>query len=228
MNIQEQVQNSLDQIVSSGKVEEMISAQVEKTIDSIIKDSLREYSDFGKTLKKAVESALEINLEQVSVLGYQQIVVDIVNEKLKAAVMEKIATPIESALSQIIAPFDKRTYKLSEIIEQYREKEYDSSDDDYVEISLHVEHSSYGTIHVAFDKSPNKERYECEYQLSIDKKESAIWSFEIKGWRPQRGDLRAQAIHGPFDHFIFNLYASKAPIELDERDVDTTWSRYDD
>lgn len=227
MNIQDQVQLALNNIVESGKIQEIVAKNVEKTIESLFHDALREYSDFGKNLKEIVQSALQIDLSTVSTLGYQQIVTDIVKQKLQEATLEHISQPLEETLSQIIAPFEKRTYKLSEIIAKYRECEWDSLDDDEVDISLHIEDSGYNSIYVHFDKESSKERYQCAYRFSIDKKDGHMWMFEIKGWSPKVGDLRASSIHGTFDHFIFNLYASKCPIELDESNVDTCWSRYD-
>jgi len=227
MNIQEQVQSALNNIVSSGTIEEIISKKVEKTIEDILNDSLRSYSDFGKKLEEVIKQSLQIDLSKISTLGYQQIVVDIVKQKLQEATLNHIAEPIEKALNEVIAPFEKRTYKLSEIIQKYKEHEWDSSDDDEVEISFHVEYGRYGSVYIGFDKEENKERYSCAYQLSINKEDNVLWLFEIKGWKPQRGDLRAQSIHGSFDHFIFNLYASQCPIEIDESNVETYWSRYD-
>jgi len=232
MNLETQIQKSLSAILDSGKVEEMISQKIEKTIDEILKDLLREYSDFGKGLKDAVSSALQINFEKISTLGYQQIVMDIINEKIKESVHQNIAEPIKERLDKVLAPFEKRTYKLSEIIQKYREHNYDSSCDiDDVHISLHVEHSRYNSIYIGFDKEPNKYRYQCEYQISVntEKEGRNIWMFEIRGFRPKSGDLREGSLHGSFDHFIFNLYASQCPIEIDESDAEDAsyWSRYD-
>lgn len=230
MNIETQIQKSLADILASGRVEEMISQKIEKTIDEILKDLLREYSDFGKQLKEAVSSALQINFEQISTLGYQQLVMDIINEKIKESVYSNIAEPIKERLDEVLSPFEKRTYKLSEIIEKYRECEFDSSDDDEMEISLHIEESNYGSVYISFDKEENKDRHRCEYQLSIKKdNDKYIWMFEIRGFRPNNGDLRAGSIHGIFDNFIFNLYASKCPIEIDEHQARDAghWSRYD-
>lgn len=227
MNIQEQVQSALNNIVASGTIEEIITKKVEKTIEDILTDSLRSYSDFGKKLEEVIKQSLQIDLSKISTIGYQQIVVDIVKQKLQEATLNHISEPIEKALNEVIAPFEKRTYKLSEIIEKYKEHQWDSSDDDEMEISFHVEESSYGSIHIGFDKENDKKKYNCEYQFSIDKKGNNIYSFEIKGWKSQKGDLRSSSIHGEFDHFIFNLYASQCPIEIDENWVETYWTRYD-
>lgn len=226
MNIQDQVQLALNNIVESGKIEEIVAKNIEKTIESLLHDSLREYSDFGKQLKEIVNSALQINLDQVSTLGYQQIVVDIVNEKLKAAVLENLSKPIEDRLNEVLAPFEKRTYKLSEIIAKYKEHEWNDCDDEG-EISFHLETSDWGNTSVSFDKLGYKERRSCEYQLNFNKDDGHLWMFQIKDYIPQKGDIRGASIHGTFDNFIFNLYASQSPIEIDEDDVETYWSRDD-
>jgi len=227
MNIHDQVQSALNNVVSSGKIEEIISKRIEKTIEDILEDSLKSYSDFGKQVKEVINNSLQIDLSKISTLGYQQIVVDIVNQKLKEATLEHISKPIEDVLSQVIAPFEKRTYKLSEIIAKYKEYEWESSDSDEIDISFHVEYGDYSSIYIGFDKEESKQRHSCEYQLYINKDDSLMWLFEIKGWKPQRGDLRSSPIHGDFDNLIFNLYASQCPIEIDENSVETCWSRYD-
>lgn len=90
MNIQEQVQSALNNIVESGTIEKIIAQKVEKAIEDILSDSLRSYSDFGKKLEEVVKQSLQIDLSKISTLGYQQIVVDIVKQKLQEAALTHI------------------------------------------------------------------------------------------------------------------------------------------
>ena len=79
MNLEQTVQDQLNALVGSGKIEEIIQSNVESTVKSIIKDSLSEYSDFGKNLKNVIKEVMKVDVSKVSALSYQQIVVDQVN-----------------------------------------------------------------------------------------------------------------------------------------------------
>ncbi|HEY1025316.1 MAG TPA: hypothetical protein VGE26_09150 [Sphingobacteriaceae bacterium] len=216
MNIQETVQNELNTIIEEGKVHAIIKAQLEKTIKGLFDEALREYSDFGKQIREVVQESLKIDLSKISTLGYQQIVTDIVREQLQKNALESIVEPVTEAISGILQPIEKRTYKLSEILEEFKRREIYESEG---ELTLCVEHSSYGSIHIGIDEKPGKNKYSCDVQFSIDAKDKKIYSFECG--RLGTRDLRAKSLGGGFNNFLFNLHASQCPIEVDEHACET-------
>lgn len=225
MNLETAVQDQLNALVGSGKIEEIIQSNVENTVKSIIKDSLSEYSDFGKNLKNVIKEVMKVDVSKVSALMYQQIVIDQVNKSLEENLLTQIQQPLSAVLGKILAPFEQRTYKLSEMVEVFKDQERDGDEDGY--LTVLVEDGGYSAIYVGLDKEEDKQRYSCEYQFSIDKKTGVIWSFEAKGYRSVSMDVTKNSFHGAFEKMLFNLYASQCPIELDENHVNSSWDNED-
>lgn len=219
MELEKVVQEEFNNLVESGKVKEIIAKNLENTVQEIFKSSLREYSDFGKELQAVVKEALKVDLTKISLLGYQQIVTDIVKEQLEAHVLTQVAAPIEEALKVILTPFEKRIYKLSEIVEKFKECEIEESEG---ELTLIVEHSSYGSIHIGIDESDRKDSvWNCDYRFSLDKTDKRIYSFESE--RSLSKDLTKKSLGRGFTKYLFNLYASQCTIEVDESNCETEW-----
>lgn len=221
MNLQETVQKQINGLVEDGTIEKIVKEKVTKTLDDIIGDSLRSYSDFGKQLSEVVKNAMQISFEKVSVVGYQKIVTDIVREKLQEKMMHDVAAPIEEEISELFGDFEKKEYKLSELVQLYMQDHLPDYDDNYIEISLCVEVSDYGSIHIGFDKEKDKSWYNCEARFSISKKDGKIYSFEIGEYSKHRGDILKKSLHGAFDRLIFNIYASGSVVIVDENDCQT-------
>ena len=60
-------------------------------------DALRSYSDFGKKLKKEVETNLAINLEKLDIPSYNQVILNMIQDELDNSIykegMETIKEP---------------------------------------------------------------------------------------------------------------------------------------
>jgi hypothetical protein len=216
MELEKVVQSELDTIVSEGVVQKIIRKQLESTITSVISDSLREYSDFGKELKDAVKNAMKIDFKELSMVEYNHIVLGVIKEQLDKTLYENAVTPIRTAITQYIGVLDKEEWKLSEIISEFTTKGLDESDEGF-NITLIVEESSHGYVHVFFDEKGDKRKYDCEYQLDITK-EGRVYSFKAGKYNPltEKVDLTKRPIHGSFDTFMFKLYASGIKVIVDE------------
>lgn len=222
MNLEETVQGQLNGLIADGVVEKIIKDQLEATIKSIFNSSLREYSDFGKELEKVIKQSLQVDLSRVSTLKYQQIVTDIVSAQLKEHIASSIQEPINKRIKGILNPLEDRVYKLSEIVDAFKQSECDS--DSEGEITLLVEYSNYGSVHISIDKEADKSTYDCAYRFSMDKKECKIYHYVLEN-RDAGKSVLNKPINGSFDSLIFNLYASKTTIELDENKCETEWYR---
>lgn len=225
MELEKVVQDEFNKIVENGTVQKLIANRLEKTLDDIIEDSLRSYSDFGKNLKTLIGEAIKVDLTKLSLLDYNTIVTSIVKEQLDKTLFESVQQPIADAIGHYTGKLEKAEWKLSEIISEFIDKVVlpDADDERYGEITLHVKRSNWGSIYVSFDKDSDKDESECEFKLNLDK-DGTIWSFEAGNYKPHKGDIRKQPIHGSFDGFIFKLYAMKCTLILDESNCETEWS----
>jgi hypothetical protein len=146
----------LDHMVESGKVQELIDTQLNKTMTDVLSDSLKSYSDFGKQVKEKLEASLNNAIDKVSFPEYSKFITDQVvaatSEKLNAAASESL----QEQLKGILEPVAK-VMKPSELLH---------------EIGSHFDHDSSG---VEFEDGPY---IPVEWDINDD--ETAI-TLKIKG-----------------------------------------------
>lgn len=219
MDIQVIVQQQLEKIINGGKLEDIVRAKIEKTVEEVVQDLVRSYSDFGKGLKEEINKAFKIDFEKISAVDYNHIVVTIVKEHLDKRLLESVKEPIAKEIDEYLGPLEKKEWKLSEIIERFKQEEIEDRHDGG-EITLHVEKSSYGSTHISFDKEAGKRRHDCEFDLSLSTKTGIPYIFRAGKYNPHNGDLRTSSLHGAFEKFLFRLYAQRVSITVDECDTE--------
>lgn len=205
------VNDSMEQIEKEGFVEKIVKERLEKTISDIVDDTFRSWSDFGKNLKTHIEENLNVNLEKLSIDGYNTLVLKAVQEKLDNAMkiqgVEKIKESMDNMLKDV-----EDEYSLSELIEElkqedYREEwEYDEDD----QITLIIEESG-SFKYIYMDKESDKRKYECDYRILIYKNE--ISSVTIKNKAIDKKSIMAGFSN--LGDTLFKIYASGAKIVLD-------------
>lgn len=221
MDIQNVVNEQLDLMIKDGKVEAIVRQHLEKTMNDVVSDLLRSYSDFGKKLKEEISKALEIDFTNIKAVDYNHIILTIVKECLDNQLEESVKQPIQEQIKSYLGGLEKKEWKLSEIIDKFIKEEMSDSEQSG-EITLHVEETNYGSTHIYFDEEKGKRTYECEYELSLSK-EGVPYSFQAGKYHPHHGDLRLKSLHGTFDKFFFRLYAQQVKIEVDEHACETEW-----
>lgn len=177
------VNNAMQAMIDSGKVEEIIKTKVEKTVEEAISDALKSYSDFGKDLSKHVKESLKVEVANVNLQEYGQAVLKMVEglvnkhvqQSAQAQLMEQFTELFKSPPSQLT---------LQQIIDTYKEGEEDEAHRDGNEYcGLVIEESSYGYIYVGLNPADMKVKYgsyttskervdkvnDCEIQLHFKK-----------------------------------------------------------
>lgn len=95
----------LDHMAESGKIQELIDNQLNKTMTDVLSDSLRSYSDFGKQVKEKLEASLNDAIGGVSFPEYSKFITDQVvaatNEKLNAAASESLQEQLKDILEPV-------------------------------------------------------------------------------------------------------------------------------
>lgn len=95
----------LDHMVESGKVQELIDNQLNKTMTDVLSDSLRIYSDFGKQVKEKLDASLNDAIGKVSFPEYSKFVTEQVvaatGEKLNAAATESLQEQLKDILEPV-------------------------------------------------------------------------------------------------------------------------------
>lgn len=213
--LSEAVNSALDTMITGGVIETLIADRLEKTIASVVDDAFKNYSDFGKSLTKAITENLQVDFKKLDLATYHDFILKYVQRQLDASLLAKAeieiganlkgmldSVPAEVKISDLVAGF-------IEFVSEHRRFERDDSD----QITLIIEESSYGFRHIFLDIQANQDRYRCKYQLDCDK-EGRVYSVKIDDVDPQK-----TMFIGPlysFERQLFQLYVAKSALIFDK------------
>lgn len=222
-DLQNAVSAKFAEIAASGAIEAMIEKQLTETISSIIKDSLRSYSDFGKGIEQAVKKAVNVDLARLELPGYNDLILKLIQRQVSAQMENAMATQIEEQMRDLLSS-PPTEIKLSDLLKEFIEHEAsDCVCDTPDRISLHVEKRSDGYTHIYFDKDENKSEYSCAFALHVTP-DGKVYSLKIDEENPKK-----KLFAGPFynvERRIFQLYAAGTRLIVDgdsEDDFDTSY-----
>lgn len=233
MDFKATVEGALAQLIESGKIEEAIADQLEKTVTDVIKAELREWSDFGKQIQAAVKQSLKVDTD-LGLPAYNELIVKIVRAKVQNQVGGAIETQIAEQMAELLEPAPE-SIPLSEIAKQYRsfledkrqgDCHCDSDSDSGNQFTFEVETGVSGYRHIYFDEESGKSRWQCAIQISADA-EGKVYALSL-----DREDVGKRLFAGPFWGFersLFQMRAAGTRIEFDVEpcDVDTYLSTAD-
>lgn len=222
MDLNKMVADSLAKMDSSGKFQEIIDTQLEKTMSSIVKDLFGEWSDFSKELKTEVEEKLKVNLDKLNLQSYNHLIMESIKNMLDDEVTNQGVLKIKSRIEESLVD-SKREYKLSELTKELS-KEIDGLDeleyDDCHEMSLHID-DSYSSTFIHFDSKEGISEYSCKYRLFVSS-EGKIISVNINDTEYSNRssldfDVKSvlKGLHG-IDEILFTMFVSGAKLIIDE------------
>lgn len=212
-------------MAQSGALEKVIEDRISKTVAECVSNVLGPYSDFGKNLKEHVEKALKIDMRDLGLVGYNETVLKIVRTQLDHNINTIGRARMEQGLAELLAD-PPAEIKLSVLVEKLKEH---NSDSDYRECTCIVEYSdtSYCSDYkrIYLDKDHKREKRECSVQLAVTGN-GEVYSFHVSGQ-----DLKNTMFAGPFygfDRVLFQMYAAKTKVIIDEDDVSTYYPGHED
>jgi hypothetical protein len=223
MDLQSKVNDTFAELVGEGYVDKIVKESLQKTIKDIVDKSLRNYSDFGQQLEKYINDGMVLNLKQLSLDHYNDVVLRVVQQELDGTVLESAQVAIRQRVQNVLGMLEKKEWKLSEIVAKLKEKVlgiYSTRDG---QVGLEVEESTYGGWQIYLDEEAtedtggfssrrtNKPSYKYKYRLYLNK-EGQVFSFLIDGKRPDY----TRETTGRFEDFFFQLYAQGVTVVVDE------------
>lgn len=204
------VADQFEALSASGAIEKMIETHLSESINTILKEQLRSYSDFGKGLAERVAGAIKI-ADVNDLPHYGQFVSGIIARNVDHQLHGEWAKKLESDIASMFveAPAE---IKLDDLIEKYkkhvRENAFSETGDS---ITLHLEASSYGYWAVAMDKDAGTEKYRCALRFQVNK-EGEMFALHLDD-----EEMKKQLFVGPFDEFerlIFRMYVTGTKIRI--------------
>lgn len=214
------VNNTMADLQKEGYVEKIIKKQLEKTIQDIIEDSFRSWSDFGKELKQQVQDQMQFNLDRLDIPSYNHVILNIIKSELERSVHEDGAKQIQESIQKILGT-SKEEYKLSELITEIVKQDCELNEldcEDYKEITVIVE-NKYGSKYIYIDPEEDKNWYSCKYQLVLDD-DMTVRRAEI-GEKSFDNKVIMGGLFGA-DETIFKMWTRKSKLIID--DYETSFS----
>lgn len=145
------VAGAMAEMIKDGSVEEIIKIKLKKTVDDIIDDQLRSYSDFGKALKEKIHGDLKVNLENVTFAEYNKTIITLVEGIVNKAVTEDARGKLAADLEKLFKAPPKEI-KLSEIVTMYVGEQGDDFDPDRGEyVGLIIEKRGHRSVMVGLN-----------------------------------------------------------------------------
>lgn len=230
LDLVEAVETSFRQLVSSGKIETMIEAQLETLIQGLLKDTIRSYSDFGKQIDQKVRAALAIG--EFTLPQYGERVCKLIETLTESMIDSTFHQSLKKRLHDLLigAP---ETIKLSKLCEQFAE---DFDRERYGQRwSFHFERTfpnSDSLAHyftLSFDDAEGLKPNGCDYHLGlrkIDRLED-VEAYEpvdvTFGSHSTKDRLFCERHHG-FAATLWQMYAARTLIVFDvyPEDICTT------
>jgi hypothetical protein len=227
--VQEMFGQVLQQRIQSGAFEEVIGKYADKLIDEVAKDCLNSYGAIGKALKEQFAKAIMPELDSIADLPVYH---EFVTNRLKLATQEfynnRLASVLDAELKELLTEIPEQitlSWLVEKVMEERKNDEYEG------EITLIIEEDlKYGDFaQIYIDVNTEQSKRDCKYDLHIHKdKTSDKW--EIIGLRingRKSGEQLSMGNQYGFEKILFNIYAMKGRIDLDEgiepSDYETSW-----
>ncbi|MCC7421817.1 MAG: hypothetical protein IT428_16180 [Planctomycetaceae bacterium] len=215
MDLRTTVIESLDKLISSGKVEALVEKYIEATIDSLLKEALRSYGDFGKAIEAKLGEALKLHGD-VTIPEYNEVILRVIRNQFEAKTLSVVEKQVAHQLNELLTPVPE-SINLSALVAAYIERfvEEKKDDGDYFEggdITFFAETERGGFTYFALDPTYRTKKYECEIRFGVYKERIHHLEFKDK-------EIEKRLFAGPFYGFqrmIFQLKAAQSRIVFDK------------
>jgi hypothetical protein len=224
MDMNQLVSKVAKDLIEGGYLEETVKKHLQKSIDEAIKDAFGYFSPFYKELRDKLQESLQVNFDKLDLPSYNAIVLDMVSKMIANTLQTEGRKKIEEDLNKILGqPISK--IKLSELVCEMMDDEEDYGDEyEGEDASLHIS-KGIALTYIYMDPEPDKRKYDCKYQITIDSDNNKVLSVTIDG-KGLDTSFITKGAYG-FEKTLFKLFVNGAVIELDEGQVDTYYGYRD-
>lgn len=195
-----------------------VEKEVKECLSSVIDDIFGYNSDARKNLKEKFSSQIAICLENLKIENYNMMVLNAIQDTINGELSKRVEERIKEGILSSISILDKSSYKLSEIVEEFK-RELLGDMDDYEghEFTVIVKNSSCDFVYIYFDKEEYQEEYRCKYRIML-------YEGKVSSCTPI---LKPENNAYGFENFLFALYANKVNVEIDSYDTYVSKGDYD-
>jgi hypothetical protein len=224
------VQAAMRSLVESGRINEMIEAKLGKLVESVLEDQFLSYNgEFGKQVKVALTEAIAFDPTTLNLPSYNAVIVDILRRKFDAIIDQRARDGMSKMVDDLLRE-PPEEIKLSELVEEYKLHVRGYGNEKAgknVSVVVKREERSFGSewVDIGLAEAPNltsHDLYKCDFRLSSrkDKTDKGLRVFTAYlGTTDLSKHLFLGDVYG-FERKLFQLWAAKTPLVLDEEAVD--------
>lgn len=228
--------NAMRKMEQEGKLQDMITKQVESTMQEVVKDLFGKWSDFSKNMKKEIEEQLKINFKDLNLSTYNELIMQAVAESINDEIAVEGVARIQENIKNLVGS-TKDEYKLSELVKEMM-YEVDRSEigfEEMHEMTVDIDTDfSLSTI-ISMDPDNDVTDYNCKYRFWVSKDTGLVHNIEInekhRTGKRSISDFDARAImrgmHG-VEKILFQMYARGSKLIIDEDDLEVEIHGSDD
>jgi hypothetical protein len=212
--LQQAVATAFENVVSSGAIEAAIEEKLGQTIIKIIEQQMSSYGDFGEALKARIDEALNIDLREITLPSYGDLIGKIVRTRIDGVMHKEFSEAIDAHLGKLLSPAPAQI-TLDKLIDDYIEskKDYGGGMLAGHDFTFAIESQDYGYWRIGIDQDPGQELRRCGIQIAVTR-EGCVYSLDING-----KDLKERLFVGPlfnFERALFQMYTAKTKLIIPE------------
>ena len=221
------VNEAMLKMSADGTIEEMINKHLKDTVNDILRDQLRSYSDFGKMIKEKLKTDLAVSLENVTFAEHNKTLLNLITGIVNNCMTEDAQAKFKTEVNELLGTAPKEI-KLSELIIQYiEENNNEFGRDDADRIGLVIEKKEYSCIGVALHPKNTQDGYlnkgelinswqQCDLYMSVkvDKDRGKLrWTHDRDGLKPHQ--FMPTCLRG-VSRLLYKMYCAGTVLIFDE------------
>lgn len=241
-DMKELMNEAFDGIQKEGFIEKTVKAQIEKTIASLISDTFRDYSDFGKELKKAIKNEIKIDFSNLSLGAYSATITTMIGEIIKEKMNEDSRKEVERFLVSLESNNIPKELKITDMVKRITEIFSDNyylyegiEEHEGFEFSFHFfkrwpeESGTLGNHYkICIDPEEYKEAKDCLIKIDYDSGDQEIDKIDIDNKEIMKGRFYSTRKY-ELEGYLFQLYANKSKLINNADEVETyVYGEYED
>jgi hypothetical protein len=166
--MQRMVLGAFQSLEEDGTLENLVRAQVKQTMEGLIKESLREWSDFGKNLKAHLEEQVKVNFNALNLPTYNHILMQTIEQAFLDVAMDSGLAQVRDRIRELFGCDHPSTLKLSALVKGMRD-EWDPETDGWDhKMTLHIDDRDH-CIFIYMDPEERKEQYQCRFRIFLSR-----------------------------------------------------------
>lgn len=218
INLSEIISAAVDGVIKTD-LQKVVEKEVKECLASVIDNVFGYHSAARKNLEEKFTTQIGICLENLKIENYNIMVLDAIQNTISGELSNRIEDKLKSGILARLSILNKSNYKLSEIIEEFKEELLrDMDDNDEKEFTVIVENSSCNFTYIYIDEEDNQDKYHCKYRI-------CLYDGKVSNCSPVSPPEKKA--YG-FENFLFALYANNVNIEVDSNYDTYVSNSYDD